>query len=579
MGDTLNAKYVALDANDALDEGQWTEADGTAIGFFNWSPAEPNNVGNEDYVGMYEENGQWNDVTSSSIANIVCEQDKCDSCSVGPCNDGTCSVDGDSFTCACPTGQLGERCEDTPCTMESCNGGTCSVDGDFFICACPTGQLGERCEDTPCTMESCNGGTCSVDGDFFTCECPTGQLGETCEETPCTVEPCNGGTCSVVGNSYTCDCSGTGKVGSMCHEDCADLNIFAITCMNDFKIKVDVEKIDCFKLEYPTMTLNDLIVMATDESDGEADDTCKAFSGTERGSNYIYGNADLSTKVTKTSDVLYFDGKVCGSDAAFDKDSSTLVYEAKLGTYIHNDDTQMLFSPSMVAVPITCKYTPSVDGGAIALASLILDKAEESGVNKVEEAEEATSFGVTAAISIKQEDGTYSPLVEGSKVILGEEVKVTFTSSTTAFAIHVAECVAGDAASEPDNTLALVTGDCFQSSANGALAYVMPTSLAAPSKGLAAMTMNQFAFVDDDSTNPDLVFHMKCKVEIGESSCKNRRRQAITDGGVAEMIDVTYSVMKDSNHTDKYEVDDGIIVHFVETTSSVVNVVPFVTII
>merc|ERR1711935_317511 len=191
---------------------------------------------------------------------------------------------------------------------------------------------------------------------------------------------------------------------------------------------------------------------------------------------------------------------------------------------------------------ITCKYTPSVDGGEIALASFVLDKAEDSGITKVEKAKEATTFGVTAAISIKQEDGSFSTLGKGTEVILGEEVKVTFTSSATVLAIHVAECIAGDAASNPDNTLTLVTGDCFQSSANGALAQVMPTSLAAPSKGLAAMTMNQFAFVDDDSTNPDLVFHMKCKVEIGPSSCKNRRRQAITDG-VAEMIDVTYSVM------------------------------------
>merc|ERR1711935_70596 len=347
--------------------------------------------------------------------------------------------------------------------------------------------------------------------------------------------------------------------------------------MNDFKIKVDVERNDCFKQEYPTMTLNDLIVMAIDENDAKSDDTCRAFSGTEKGINHIYGNADLSTKVTKTSNVLFFDGKVCGSDAAFDKDSSTLVYEAKLGTYIHNEDTQMLFSPSMVAVPITCKYTPSVDGGAIALASLVLDNVEKSGMEKVEEAEKGT-FSITAAISIKEEDGSYSPLVEGTKVILGEEVKVTFQSSITELAIHVAECIAGDAASEPDNTLSLVTGDCFQSSANGALAKIMPKSLAPPAKGLAAMTMNQFAFVDDDSSNPELVFHLKCKVELGASNCKNNRRQAMTDDGVADMIDVTYAVMKASNHTDKYEIDNGIVVQFVETTSSVVNVVPFVAI-
>merc|ERR1711935_1294217 len=204
-------------------------------------------------------------------------------------------------------------------------------------------------------------------------------------------------------------------------EDCVGKNIFGVTCMDDFKVKLDVEEPACFKQEYPTLTLNDLIVMANaDDADADADDSCKAFDDTENGSNYIYGNADLSTKVTGNSNELCFDGKVCGADAAFDTGTSTLVYEAKLGTYIHDDATQMLFSPSMIAVPITCKYTPSVDGGAIPLASFILDEAEKSGVTKVDEADEATTFAVTAAISIKQEDGSYSPLGEGTKVILGE---------------------------------------------------------------------------------------------------------------------------------------------------------------
>merc|ERR1711935_761754 len=180
-------------------------------------------------------------------------------------------------------------------------------------------------------------------------------------------------------------------------EDCVGKNIFGVTCMDDFKVKLDVEEPDCFKQEYPTLTLNDLIVMANaDDADAEADDSCKAFDNTEQGSNFIYGDPGLSEKVTETSNVLYFDGKVCGANAAFDTGSSTLVYEAKLGTYIHDDDTEMLFNPAMIAVPITCKYAPSVDGGAFALASLVLDKANGSGVTKIEEAEKATVFGVTS---------------------------------------------------------------------------------------------------------------------------------------------------------------------------------------
>ena len=201
-------------------------------------------------------------------------------------------------------------------------------------------------------------------------------------------------------------------------EDCVGNDIFAITCLDNFKVKIDVEQIDCFKQEYPTLTLNDLIVMANAaENDVDAGDTCKAFGGTGAGSNFIYSNADLSVAVSESSTELYFDGKVCGANAAYDATSKTLVYQAKLGTYIHDDDIQVLFNPALIAVPITCKYMPSVDGAAIALDSLVLDNPKKSGTTKVEEAAEATAFSVTAAVSIKQPDGSYAPLDNDAKVI------------------------------------------------------------------------------------------------------------------------------------------------------------------
>ena len=349
--------------------------------------------------------------------------------------------------------------------------------------------------------------------------------------------------------------------------------------MDDFKVKIDVEQMDCFKQEYPTLTLNDLIVMAnTAENDVDAGDTCKAYGGTGAGSNFIYSNADLSVAVSQfTSTELYFDGKVCGADAAYDATSNTLVYKAKLGTYIHDDDTQVLFNPATIAVPITCKYTPSVDGEAIALDSLVLDNPKKSGTTKVEEAAEATAFSVTAAVSIKQPDGSYAPLDEDDKVMLGEEVKVTFTSSAD-LAIHIATCTGQDDATTPTNTLAIVQDDCFLTKTTGdaALEYVQPTHVASAVSGVTAMTMNQFAFIDANSAsepNPDLVFHMKCKIEIGDEECgsRRRRRQANND-----FIDVTYEI-NSTRHN--YAVDDGI-VHLVETTSaSLANVVSFVTII
>lgn len=284
--------------------------------------------------------------------------------------------------------------------------------------------------------------------------------------------------------------------------------------------------------------------------------------------------------------MLYFDGKVCGADAAFQTDSSILLYEAKMGTYIHDDDTDILFDPAMIAVPIKCKYTQSVDGPAVALTnSLVLDDPKKQGTNKVEGADGATTFIVTAAVSIEQADSSFAPLGENESVMLGEKVKVTFTSSATSYDIHVASCVAQDDPATPVNTLALVTDDCFlvPSDASDALSFVEPTSLAtAPKSGVAEMTMNQFAFIDDDAesnseSNPALVFHMKCKVEIGAATCADRRRRQamMRDGDDAVVINVTYAI--DTHHGNgEFEVDDGI-VHMVETTSSsVANLVSFI---
>lgn len=160
--------------------------------------------------------------------------------------------------------------------------------------------------------------------------------------------------------------------------------------------------------------------------------------------------------------------------------------------------------------------------------------------------------------------------------MLGEKVKVTFTSSATSYDIHVASCVAQDDPATPGNTLALVTDDCFleTSDASDALSFVEPTSLAtAPKSGVAEMTMNQFAFIDDDAesnseSNPALVFHMKCKVEIGAATCadRRRRRQAMMRDGDDDAVVI--DAITDAHHGNgELEVDDGI-VHLVETTSS-----------
>ena len=112
------------------------------------------------------------------------EGDNCEitPCDTAPCqNDGTCEVivDGVGFgalaisECFCEFPFSGAQCQHSPCNDmmngDPCeNGGTCEVlvDGNFK-CDCPTGKIGETCEETPCDEDPCNDGTCSVVGDSF----------------------------------------------------------------------------------------------------------------------------------------------------------------------------------------------------------------------------------------------------------------------------------------------------------------------------------------------------------------------------------------------------------------------------
>ena len=80
--DALGASHVGLDVTDVHGEGQWRDAYGTAVGYFNWYPGEPNNSGNEDFVGMLppSHHGKWNDYQHSYQVHIVCQQAKPECC-------------------------------------------------------------------------------------------------------------------------------------------------------------------------------------------------------------------------------------------------------------------------------------------------------------------------------------------------------------------------------------------------------------------------------------------------------------------------------------------------------------------
>lgn len=154
-------------------------------------------------------------------------------CQSNPClNQGQC-MDGDNeFTCSCPNGFTGDRCEViNACGNNPCqNGATClnvatAIGG--YACICADGYVDRNCDKTDvCVQQNIiceNGGTCFSDGTDFICKCTPEFSGVYCESRTTAPEPCNpwpclnGGTCLPNGsqNTYSCICP-TGYFGTNC---------------------------------------------------------------------------------------------------------------------------------------------------------------------------------------------------------------------------------------------------------------------------------------------------------------------------------------------------------------------------
>lgn len=122
------------------------------------------------------------------------------------------------FTCRCPEGFTGIRCEkrQDPCSPNPCQeGGTCKRNGFDFQCLCPPTREGKFCESERgdlCSGNPCrNGGSCreSPDGSSFFCLCRPGYRGNQCETVmdSCRPNPClNGGLCISLKPGYRCSC-------------------------------------------------------------------------------------------------------------------------------------------------------------------------------------------------------------------------------------------------------------------------------------------------------------------------------------------------------------------------------------
>lgn len=187
--------------------------------------------------------GKGKCVTQPSVSTFFCECDdsysgifceEFDACHLRPCrNNGTCSDlrqgdEGRNFTCTCPSGFEGDRCQllVDHCLSEPCkNGATCSSSLAGPRCFCPEGYQGSTCEQRvdPCASSPChNNGSCYPQGPGlgFGCSCAAGFTGPTCAQLIdfCALNPCAHGICRSVGTSYRCLCV-PGYHGLYCEEE------------------------------------------------------------------------------------------------------------------------------------------------------------------------------------------------------------------------------------------------------------------------------------------------------------------------------------------------------------------------
>ncbi|XP_005097625.3 macrophage mannose receptor 1 [Aplysia californica] len=70
-------EYVWMGLNDQSMENSFVWDDRTPITYTNWSPHEPNNLGDEDCVVMFAKTGKWNDAKcQTKVKLLVCKQNK-----------------------------------------------------------------------------------------------------------------------------------------------------------------------------------------------------------------------------------------------------------------------------------------------------------------------------------------------------------------------------------------------------------------------------------------------------------------------------------------------------------------------
>ncbi|XP_052757873.1 protein eyes shut [Galleria mellonella] len=109
-------------------------------------------LNNKPFIGCIKDlmvNGEEREVFGDAF--LAGEVSECGSlsCLSAPClNGGSCSDHGDTYTCSCPNGWMGEQCKQSVCEHSPCEaGGSCvRHPGTGFLCLCPYGRHGIFCE-------------------------------------------------------------------------------------------------------------------------------------------------------------------------------------------------------------------------------------------------------------------------------------------------------------------------------------------------------------------------------------------------------------------------------------------------
>ncbi|RUS91021.1 hypothetical protein EGW08_001238, partial [Elysia chlorotica] len=220
----------------------------------------------DSYICVCPPQSQYLDPTGSR--NQTCELKNF--CESKPClNGGTCRNGSTTFTCSCPPGYDGSRCQHDidSCASSPCqNGGVCNDLLDGYNCSC-TGYTGVNCENEidECLSHNCSKlGTekCIEKVNGFECQCKTGYSGDYCQTdiNDCASSPClHEGKCVDSVGDYKCDCL-EGWLGKNCEVEvkyctsnpCANgaqcenlfndffcrckLNTFGANCSNSVKI-------------------------------------------------------------------------------------------------------------------------------------------------------------------------------------------------------------------------------------------------------------------------------------------------------------------------------------------------------